>query len=126
MFVFIKSLLVLGSFMFTATKCNDVTYIDASNHDEIQQYADFLNEFDCYPFHPGMTDPIDTTNMTPEQLSAIMAAYDEGDLIEICKIKEDKKRQVLRPIERPPPGPLGGYRTGFPAIILRPNSQIAR
>merc|ERR1712126_188716 len=104
-----------------------MTRVRASNLTEIQEYAGILEDFDCYRFYPTMTEPFDVSQMNATELIPIMTAYGQGDIVELCKMKEDdeegnrrkrlmNKRQIVRPF--PTEFPIDPWTIGWTRFPL--------
>merc|ERR1712212_466297 len=92
---FFRTLCLLFIFLFMKIKCQDedpvftITRIRASNLTEIREYANMLEDFECYRFHPTMTEPFDVREFNVTLLIPIMTAYGNGEIVELCEIKDD-------------------------------------
>merc|ERR1711962_292258 len=78
-----------------------IKHVRATNATEIKDYGEVAENFDCVPFDPQMTDPVNVSKLDPTKLVELLTAYSKGNLIEMCTEKE-KNRSMRRKQKRNP------------------------
>ena len=89
----ISYLLILIISLIKATEQTNVAvkYVHATNGTEIKEYGEFVEKFECAPFDPQMTEPINVRELDAKTLLELLAAYSKGNIAEMCSKKEENK-----------------------------------
>jgi len=92
----ILSLLCLVAISINVSEQGEVVvkYVHANNGTEIKEYGEVAEQFECAPFDPQMTEPINVKELDQATLLELLVAYSKGNVIEMCIKKE--KNEMLR------------------------------